>query len=395
GSIPANASLEAVLTEIGKCWNDPNLKKEELMAYISAMASEVKGLEDNLQALRALPKQLEAQKDLSASQRRRLQYEALSAVVSSSLDVIEQAYAVDRLPYVNMTVPEKAREALDQTRSALRLMAAIDQKQYGSGITELASMLTYARELQLAQADTAALSGTVIQRLVRYGAFMAALVESETPEQAKAAISAAALPPGSYSIKRNSSFSVSLNGYIGPFYGREDIKNADNNNFNNFGLTAPVGIAVNWGNIPRCWKHKASIGLFAPLFDVGAIASYRNKDSVTTTVPKITLGSIVAPGLFLEVGIPATPLTIGYGWQMGPSLREITSDSTSVVLGDFYERRVFTVKVDIPLVHFGANSGRNANALPSDRRRALMKRYDNADASAATKKKRLSQRLAQ
>lgn len=378
-SVPDGASLSEVLTRIGRCWDPVSLEVRQLKAYINAMAAEVQGLEDDLKALRELPKKLEEQKDLDKTQRRRAQFEAISAVVSSTLDVVEQAYDVEDFPYVSMKVPEKARAVVDVTRSALRMAAAVDQKQYGSAITELASILRYAVDsMDLNGESDTTLNGSTLQRLMRYGSFMAALAESESPEQAKAAIEAAALPPGSYSIKRNSGFSVSLNGYIGPFFGTESIKNAENNDWNNFGLTAPVGIAANWGNIPRSWKHKASIGLFASLIDVGAIASYRDKDSIAGAVPKITLGSIVAPGLFAEIGIPATPLTLGGGWQMGPMLREITNDSTSVVLGDAYERWVVTLKVDIPLVHFGASTGRNARSMSASKRERLNRNLKDA-----------------
>jgi len=374
GNSPQNPTLEQFLKAVGDCWKDGASKKAEVVRFITDMGLKVNALEDNLKSLRELPEELNEQEDLSASQRRRLQFEALSAVVSSTLDIVEHAYAVERLPYMKIKVPASAKRVVDQTRSALRLAAAVDQKQYGSAITELVSMLSYAKDTLHRAQKANTLEDGMLQRLLRYGTFMASLVESETPEQAKAAIEAAALPPGSYSIKRASAFSVSLNGYLGGFYGREDVENADNKNWNTFGITAPVGVAVNWGNFPKRWKHKASLGLFVPLIDVGTLASYRLKDNTTQTVPKITLGDIVAPGLFVELGIPRTPLTIGYGWQMGPLLREVTSDSTSIVLGDFYERRIFTVKVDIPLAHFGANTGRGVRPVSASKRAKLEKR---------------------
>ncbi|MFM9949731.1 MAG: hypothetical protein ACKV1O_17475 [Saprospiraceae bacterium] len=171
-----------------------------------------------------------------------------------------------------------------------------------------------------------------LRKILRYGTFMANIVEAESSEEAKKAIEAIALPPGSYSIKRQSKFSVALNGYVGIFGGGEYIRNANNNSLsNNFGITAPVGFSFSWGNI---WSKKMrpwSLGFSVPIIDLGAVASYRfsnpDKDNAAETVPTIQLKHLVAPGLFLEVGIGGTPLTFGVGSQVGPRLRGIRNST--------------------------------------------------------------------
>ena len=77
---------------------------------------------------------------------------------------------------------------------------------------------------------------------------MALVVKAESPEEVESAIEAAALPAGSSSIKKNSAFNISLNSYIGGYFGRSfnntDMIDGDNSTV---GVTAPVGIAFSLG----------------------------------------------------------------------------------------------------------------------------------------------------
>ncbi len=199
---------------------------------------------------------------------------------------------------------------------------------------------------------------TTQAKLLKYGSFMAALVESESPEQAHAAIETIALPPGSYSIKRESRFYTSLNGYLGGFYGREIIDGADNGNdffdFNNLALTAPVGVYFGWGNWGKNLKNPWSFGFSIPLVDLGNIASYRftSGDDQVESIPTIQLKDIVSPGAFLEFGIGGTPLSLGLGAQLGARLRSVEPGADANSIGDMYWRYGFSLKVDIPILNF-------------------------------------------
>lgn len=350
-------NVQGFLDQVAKCWGSAASKRAEVTRFITGMSTKVNALEARMKVLREAPENADKIKDLSAGQRRRIMFEAISDVVSGTLDVVEHAYTIEDLPYLEITIPDKAKEVVSVIRSAHRIAAGVNQKQYSSAITELASLLKRIGDREQADSATVSFDDPLIQRLLRYGTFMAALVESETPEQAKAAIEAVALPPGSYSIKRASAFSVSLNGYLGGFAAHEYMDGADNSTVaNNFGLTAPVGIALNWGNICRSSKHKWSLGFFFPLIDVGAVASFRFQDTTSATVSTITLADIVSPGMYFEVGIPRTPLTLGFGGQLGSRLREVTAEGNKV--GDFYYRTGVTLKVDIPIVHFHASTGK-------------------------------------
>jgi hypothetical protein len=197
--------------------------------------------------------------------------------------------------------------------------------------------------------------------IVKYGSFMANMIDAKNSNEVAAAIESVALPVGSASIKRKTSFNVSLNAYCGLFTGSEIIKGVDSNKpfkFNSYGLTAPIGVSVSTGNsiffVPVD-RSGFSSSIFISLVDLGAIAAYRFQDSTTEQVPTIKLEDIFSPGIFLSLGIPKTPLSINFGAQTGPNLRKVTS-TTNDYSKSTYIRYSVSVCVDIPLLNLYTRS---------------------------------------
>lgn len=193
------------------------------------------------------------------------------------------------------------------------------------------------------------------RNFLKYGTFMANIVTADSPESATSAIEAVASPPGSYSIKRHSTFSVALNGYLGVFGGQEFIKGLEK--AYNASITAPVGISFNWK------RNKVGLlqtGLFVSVIDLGVITNYRlTETNNISSVPKVQLKNIVSPGLFLEWRLGKSPLTLGAGGQFGPQIREqnIIDDQSNVtgqelISQGLYWRAGVSLKVDIPILYF-------------------------------------------
>jgi hypothetical protein len=200
----------------------------------------------------------------------------------------------------------------------------------------------------------------VLNSIYKYGTFMATIVQAKSSADVAKAIEAAALPTGSARIKRESIFNVSLNSYIGPFFGYEQIRGFDTSGFkvNAFGITAPVGIAISLGKqkaavIPsfKSFKGHWSWSLFVSVVDLGAIAAFRIKDDSTSQVPTIQLQDIISPGLFLSFGIPKCPISVNLGVQMGPNLRAVSYNGNSYS-NSIYLRYSMSVVVDIPIFNF-------------------------------------------
>ena len=184
----------------------------------------------------------------------------------------------------------------------------------------------------------------------KYGSFAANVVHADNSDEVKLAIRAVALPSGSASIKKNTHFNIALNSYLGWFYGTEYLANKSSQKTQNIsGVTAPIGVNFSWQlNLPF---KQGSFSIFIPFIDIGAFASFRLQDSTTADLPKVTLQNIFSPGVGVVYGIPKVPLSIGYMWQYGPALREISA-TKATVSENINNRNVLFLAVDIPLINF-------------------------------------------
>lgn len=329
----------------------------------------------------------------------------------ASTDLLEYSLSAAKLPYMPPSVkklPDLARDYFDVVNTTSDLVLAINRKNYPTAITHAVHIYDVIRvrrskkqeELIAAAIDSVGkLAKTesdatrkvallakvdtlktlkkvesnipeVLGKLLKYGSFMAGVAKAKTSEEVHAAIEAFALPTGSSRIKRESCFNVSLNAYLGGYYGWEKIRGVDEERQKSYGLTAPVGIAISKG-----WKignGGMSTSLFISIIDIGAVASFRygtntyadTTQNQTTTVyelPSIQLKDIISPGTFLSIGIPKTPLSVNMGAQIGPNLRKVRLDTTSGTpvndLSDrMYWRFSFSVLVDIPILNFYTKS---------------------------------------
>lgn len=240
-------------------------------------------------------------------------------------------------------------------RDANELYKNIYTKNYNSAVVNVCSIL----DSLLPGKQEKFISG-----VLKYGNFMASVVKAESPEEVQNAIEATALPAGSSSIKKNSAFNISLNAYIGGYFGKPNINANDIDGSNSkVGVTAPVGIAFSMGL--GHFNNGASIGslsLYGTLIDVGAIAGYRLNDDNTALEQKITLGDIFTPGGYLVYGIGLpfkflsyVPLSVGYGWQYGSRLYN-KEDGKIEISNSSRWRSNWFVAIDIPLANFWTKS---------------------------------------
>lgn len=185
------------------------------------------------------------------------------------------------------------------------------------------------------------------QFILKYGSFMASVVQAQNSDDVKNAIEAVVLPAGSYRIKRENQFNISLNAYVGFFGGYESLYGNQpflNFNMNSYGITAPIGINFSKG-------FGGSISGFVSIIDLGAITSFRFGDDSTKKIPTVQLKNIFSPGIFFSYGVPALPLSFNFGIQIGPNLRTVNSSQNSYN-SDIYWRTSFSICVDIPLLNF-------------------------------------------
>ncbi len=313
-----------------------------------------------------------------------LAVEQYASYFNATLDILHYTLNAANLPGADKA-PEIGKFAtaagpyLSIADNISALALDINRKEYPGAVNEILSVydVVYTQPLAAEKAAagtqvSAALQTNITNYAVyrtdvaRYGTFIATVATAKTSDDVESAIESFVLPPGSSSVKRETPFNVALQAYTGLFYGHEQIQGvaSGSNWFNTYGVTAPIGVSVSIGQrkffCPFSGGGHASASLFISLVDVGAVAAYRFGDSQTASAPTIHLKDIFSPGAFLSLGIPKTPLSINFGAQTGPSLREITNgpDGTPVANWDsrIYWRFSAALVVDLPLINLYARS---------------------------------------
>jgi hypothetical protein len=211
---------------------------------------------------------------------------------------------------------------------------------------------TLNNEIKKLAADTA-LIHDVQTFYLKYGSFIAAIAEAQNPTDVKNAIQTFALPTGSSRIKKEHYFSWGINSYVG-FYHSWNTNSAQNNMpAQEWGITAPIGIAVNAGHFLG-----GSITSYFGVIDIGAIFSYTASTN-NTVQSQIKLGQILSPSAGLAYGFPIIkkyniPLSVGANYQWGPELKNVDNNGNSV-LSKFTGRFNIFLAIDLPMFNFSVS----------------------------------------
>jgi hypothetical protein len=174
-------------------------------------------------------------------------------------------------------------------------------------------------------------------------AFVSQLATIESADDMEALLNSYALPIGSSSIKRHSSFNISVNSYVGLTGGWETAYGTQKNQTKgNIGLSAPIGISATFCN-----------GYFTPFvsfIDLGSIVNQRlNND--TTSYSNLKFEHFFTPGLGLFVNFPKLPITAGVHFNYIPNFRTIKYESGNATITESNRsvtRINFSLLVDIP-----------------------------------------------
>lgn len=342
-------SLRGVINKI----HDVNDSLTKFQEFLTRMVEEAHTVEATLTNL----------KHKKNSQGASFVYEDYYSLINQSLDLIRHfSEGLQGLPYIRNVygIGAKVDFYALRAKEINEIGLDISTANYNSAIVTLGSLydsLTIkAAPATVSAADRNA-KATTLKDIIRYGILMAGVVTAKNSDEVEKAIESVALPAGSSRIKRESLCNIALNAFVGLHGGHETIKNADNGSaLNAFGLTAPVGVAFSWGTHPVQQpggriKGGKSNGVFLSLIDIGAVTTLRFGDTTTSRLPTIELRNIVAPGIFYSHGFGKCPLSLNVGIQYGPRLRELKSNSATV-LDNGYWRVGLSLLMDIPLLNF-------------------------------------------
>jgi hypothetical protein len=194
-----------------------------------------------------------------------------------------------------------------------------------------------------------------IHGFVKYGTFAATLAEAKDPDQVEAAVESAVLPAGSAAIKRQARFDLSLNSFLGLFDGREYLSSTGfpERASEVRGFYAPVGIAVSFP-LSQSLQKWFTLSAFVQMLDLGALTAYRLQSDSISVTPQIKLENIFAPGFYGILHFRGVPISLGGGYQRGPTLRNISTAGVDIANNSVYRWSGF-VAVDIPLFNFYTN----------------------------------------
>lgn len=168
-------------------------------------------------------------------------------------------------------------------------------------------------------------------KILKYGALMAKIVDTgldsdkkEAVKELANAIKSIVYPVGSYSHKRNSPFSISLNAYLGLTVSDEHLEGDREKkilqNIDGLYAWAPIGIAF---SARTRIGFIGSTSLFFSAIDLGAVAAFRLEGADYDDIPQFNFKNIIAPGAHLVLGLKKYPVSFGAGFQYGPQLRII------------------------------------------------------------------------
>jgi hypothetical protein len=188
--------------------------------------------------------------------------------------------------------------------------------------------------------------GHIAKNIAFYGGFMADVLSSTSSAQIKGILDRYAQPVGSYSAKRKAHFSIDLNAFPGLYVGREFLGNSRPGLVT--GVTAPIGISLNWGQKSLFGKKQGhSFSAFFSFIDIGAAFSYRWNNDGEGFPAEVRWAQVVSPGVQAVWGFRKVPLSIGCGLQYTPQLRKL--DASSATFDQNVWRVGISASVDVPI----------------------------------------------
>ncbi|MGZ8524379.1 MAG: hypothetical protein ACXWV1_08110, partial [Chitinophagaceae bacterium] len=112
-----------------------------------------------------------------------------------------------------ISLPNEIEKVINDAGKALQIAHDIAVRNYSAAVV---GVLTWIEEVMP--------NNNFSRQFLKYGSFAANVVQAKNSDEVKTAIKAVALPAGSASIKKNSVFNVSVNAYLGGFYGNEYLR---------------------------------------------------------------------------------------------------------------------------------------------------------------------------
>jgi hypothetical protein len=234
---------------------------------------------------------------------------------------------------------------LPSAESALSVLGNAQKKQYGAMSLEMVKMM----ELILVPIYGKS-APQQLKTFFFYMNFMVDILTAPDGVTTERIIERYALPAQSYRLKRHSPFSISFNSFPGLSTGLERTlaATATKNWGTTGGVTAPIGLSINKGKMGK--NQDVSCSLFVPIVDIGAAFMYRWSEEASGFPESLRWSQVFSPGAYFIVGLPRMPITLAFGGQLTPKLRDIVAGAAVIQSNAF--RIGVNATVDIPFFNF-------------------------------------------
>ena len=153
------------------------------------------------------------------------------------------------------------------------------------------------------------------------------VVVAQDPQSVQNALAQYAAPASAYKTKHaKGHLYAELNGYVAAGGGFEWIKDPSRFSFDQRSLAGgpalPIGVELGVST------RGGSFGLLLQAVDLGALATYRFKQTDTSQSPQVGFAQVLSPGAYLAWGVPKAPLSILAGADLVPHLRTVGAASS-------------------------------------------------------------------
>lgn len=283
----------------------------------------------------------------------------ITGISQSGLDAINEIIELVNEYSSNTNSPiidKQIQSVISQTKIGLEFTESVGTGNYASAANSIFNLFNDFYKDQ------------INPELFKYITLVADVTSAESAEEVKEVFDRAILPAGSYHIKRSTKFSASINAYVGASAGYEwNTKQGDNMRLRKggttLGATIPIGVGLNFSQGDEN-NEKCSHTVFISVLDLGALLNYNLKSDdstfLTSSNPAINFANVLSPGGSYILGIKNHPISLSFGAQYMPKLRDVL-DTDNVVInqaGAFQLR--FGLLVDVPLFHI-ALRGKKSN----------------------------------
>ena len=268
-------------------------------------------------------------------------------LVQQAFRTMGQAAAVGQLLAADST--PRVRAIHDRWMAFANVVDPIVSRDYG---------LVLGRSAQL---YTQLTDNTPPPMLLTFASLGASLAEAQDGAQMRAAFEAAAAPVGGWQAKRfHQGPRTTITALPGVIGGGEKLIGGGWGS--SAGISMPIGFDVQLterlsgtDRTKGCTVWLCSAGLFIPVVDLGALASYRfDDDPLVESEPRASFRQVFAPGVYFSFGIRRSPAALLLGGQLMPSLRSVDPSRGSGTDGHAF-RIGAGLAVDVVLLNVSGN----------------------------------------